>query len=272
MLRSPNGCNSVTFLHELNAKRYQSIRQSGKQSQIEKTFLRLDGSIQETSHVTRAKVESFDSFQTYLQNLHENVEQNREYTADEEIDRELNISTSRRTILFSQHLECPICFSSIRKEHFEDHRQLCKYHSTTDQLHATDEEESISVRPHPLRNLKVVAISFDAIQIDWDLPIFQGGEPIVDYEVSYSYTSLKKYSSKKSNSKYKMVHRRVFCLKFCNKSPMNKPFVIDGLSASAQYIDVKVRCKSSVGWSDFSEPIKSVTTKGKLLGTHSFKR
>ena len=42
-----------------------------------------------------------------------------------------------------------------------------------------------------------------------------------------------------------------------------KDFVIDGLDADASYVDIKLRCRNKVGWSDFCQKIESVKTAGK---------
>ena len=252
-----------TSLHELYSKRYPAIRQIGRQSQVEDAFFKLDGSIAESSQKARAKIGNLDSIQTRIRCLDYNAKVKHTETADEEIDRELNISTSKRTILYSQHIECPYCLKCIRREHLDRHMLICMYNSKRDGNIEPHKETEIAVKPHPLRNLRIVATSFDAIHLTWELPIFQGGEEISDYEVSYSHL-LRKYCGTTS-AKSKMVHKTASCLRLCKKEPfVHGSFIIDGLSASEQYFEIKIRCKNKMGWSDYSKAVESVKTRGKL--------
>lgn len=259
-----NGTVIKARLHNLYSKRYSTIRQIGTQNQLEDVLHKLDNSIEESSQKTRTKLEKLHSFQIRSRYLYDNVRAKHTPTADEEVDKELNILTSRRTILFSQHLECPQCLKSIRREHLNEHLQICKYNSTQDNDIEQFNDASIAVKPHPLRNLKIVSTSFDSIRLSWDLPIFQGGEPITDFEVSYCHAPTKHIKSKETKSKMKIVHKKLSCLRFCNKTPcMDQSFIIEGLSAAQLYLSVRIRCKNVAGWSDYSEGIESVKTRGK---------
>lgn len=254
---------TATSLHELNAKRFTTIRQIGKQSQIENNFVKIDNSILNASSTIRAQIENIDSFETRLRNLHGNFKQENGDTADEEVNRELNISTSRRAILYSQHLKCPYCMKQIRREYLDDHTQMCKYKFDSNNITTFHNADILAVRPHPLRNLKLVDVSFDSIRIRWDVPIFEGGEPLTDFEVSYCCASMKIYDDCRKEGKKKVLHKRMSCLWFCNRKPLKgTSFIIEGLSASVLHLGIKIRCKNVAGWSDYSEALEAVKTKG----------
>ena len=258
-----NKTATATSLHELNAKRFTAIRQIGKQSQIENDFVKIEDSIKDASSTIKAQIENINSFETRLRNLHGNFKEENGDAADEEVNRELNISTSRRAILYSQHLKCIYCMKHIRSEYLDDHTQMCKYKFDSNTIASCHDVDILAVRPHPLRNLKLVAVSFDSIRIGWDVPIFEGGEPLTDFEVSYCSTLTRISDNCKKQGKTKVLNQRMSCLRFCNKNPSKgSSFIINGLSAGMLYLGIKIRCKNVVGWSDYSNVLESVKTKG----------
>lgn len=190
--------------------------------------------------------------------------------ATEEVNNDINVFYSKRSILNRQFQICIGCGIKLPSMAYQDHLKVCAFHSkfpvrketktkvdVSTKLNQSNVANNAIVKSHPPRNLRVSSVGSSSITIEWDDPIFNGGAPIIDYEVFYSKRG------KRMNQK---------CTRWCNLYPIPKNiYTIDGLAASTTYTNIKFRCKNKVGWSDFSAMIDNVKTKGKSsISTNRF--
>lgn len=263
--KTNNGDRFMPSINKFHANRYPIMRQIGHQFKAENKHDNVETSIQDLIYKTKSKMEFSDMVKTKLQNSLDDSRFLMNRTADEDIDRELNVFTSRRAILSAQqYMECPYCMEKILRCSQNEHARVCEgYHSNKDveknQVSRVKiNVRNIAVKPHVLRNLRLISVCFDAIHIAWDPPIFDGGEPLINFELSF-FCESDRIHRKKARTK----NIYMSCLRWCNKEPCAaNSFVLDGLRASTQYSGIRVRCKNSIGWSDYSTALHSVKTGG----------
>lgn len=253
---------SNSSLNNFFAGRYPTMREVGHHFKAKKALDQIESSMDNLVGRTKAELQISGSMNSQLQQSINDFGSTLEQTADQEIDKELNVSTSRREILSTKYFVCLHCNQKILNRCQREHFRICdgvnrsKEKTDTNKCKDNQNVEIIAVQPHPLRNLRLIGVSFDAIKISWDLPIFDGGETLVDFEISYCCESFRKRARAKRVS--------MSCLRWCNKVPLcGNSFILDGLSAATQYTGIRMRCKNRIGWSDYSTPIDCVKTGGK---------
>lgn len=257
-----NDRHITIHINNFHSERYATVRQLGHQFKIKSFLDEIDDSMDNLFQKTKVQIQTGDNIKA---KDFSHGEGKFGLTADQEVDRELNLLTSRRNILSSIYMDCPNCDQKIMHCCRNDHNLVClgiesDVHVEIDENNQREKKKiNIAVRPHPLRNLRVIGISCDAIQIAWDLPIFQGGEDLIDLEISYS---CEKYDEKKSQRKTE----KLSCLRWCYKEPISSNcFVLDGLLASTQYSGIRMRCRNRIGWSNYSEAIDYIQTGGMCM-------
>ena len=122
--------------------------------------------------------------------------------------------------------------------------------SAAAQVDKTTEPVVTSVPDAPT-NLTATGLRNDSFTITWD----NHNTTIVDYEIRYSYTS-----------EGKEVQALQRCSRWCLKEPVpSGRYAVQNLSPETEYRDIAIRSRNSLGWSEFSTPIKSLVTacKGK---------
>lgn len=275
-----NQKTTKTLLRNLDAKRYALFRQIETHTIIDNRISQFEDDLSEIQKLTRSKIDDIDSYLSKKKGLRENDNIGEYEDADKEVDRDINFTYSKRSILSRSMTECPKCNEQVLTNFLDEHRKICsitaKRKANVNQTphicigHDNDGVEGDSsgkahspipydpVRPNPPRNLRVRAVDYSSMTIEWDTSIFDGGEPIVDYEVVYSMQPSPAHNIKRTKNFTEQ------CSRWCLTQPIPKnTFVIEGLFASTTYSDIKLRCKNRIGWSDFGSNIESVETAGK---------
>jgi hypothetical protein len=255
------GSEKIT-LNNFVAERYNTLRRIGVQCKAANQFEGIDDSIETIFSETKAKHQVCTTIESTLKQSRKDLESVRLVTADVEVDRDISNITSHRIISFTQYIYCSKCMQKILTCSSNDHDRVC---FGIPSLHGDEQNEikdivcnNIAMLPHTVRNLRLVGVTFDAIKIIWESPIFYGGEALIDYEISYCIES--------SNLCKRARSKRMFmsCLRWCDRVlRKNNDFILDGLSASTLYTSIRVRCKNKIGWSNYSSAIDFAKTTGE---------
>ena len=190
-----------------------------------------------------------------------------ENDADKEVDRDLNVVYSRRNILSTAIIKCPTCEQCIIKSAWGDHNLICsirvKRSQKTDECEISNsadmrvDEFKTCVRPKPPRNLKVIRTDFASLTVQWEASIFDGGEPITDFEIVF-------YDEPLQGNIRKLKKHSILLSRWCFTQPIPENyFIIDNLIAGSTYCDMMLRCKNEIGWSEFCQKIDRVEMAGK---------
>lgn len=278
-----------TKIKTLDAQRYGLIRQIAEQTITDKKIHQLDQDLTHLQRYTTIKIDEIDTFLAQKERFIERYNHGAatassndpDRGADKEVDRDLNLVYSKRGILSKAWNECPKCGDQVLRSMLSDHMKACSVitskppsssmgpaiDTTSTSIGRTGKFPYNPVRPKPPRNLRIKAVDYSTITIEWDPSIFDGGEPIINYEVVYYVIDLPPPISSKTileNPPKKLKRKFVEqCARFCLVDPIPETdYVLDHMVAGKMYSDVKLRCRNKVGWSDFCQKIENVTTAG----------
>lgn len=258
---------SLAKIKLLESAKYDLIRQADKQNQIEFKVASISRDLGELKRSTRSIIDHVDELifqkkasRSMLQNDSGTLKQ----TTDREINQDLNIKYSKRGLKGKSFIQCKLCKKSILDAIYNYHLDVCSIrkknssrakqsiiHSHNDPKNMDKALFETKVRPTPPRNLRIGAIDHSSFTLQWDDSIFDGGSTILDYEISYSIGSrIESFS----------------CSIFVMVNPLpGGIFLVSDLQAKTSHRDVKVRCRNKIGWSDYSESIDVITTKGEIV-------
>jgi len=261
-----------SLIKNIEAERYDLVRQIDKHCQIDDQLQNLSKEVNDLKNSTRLAIEEVDSFLLKKERFREEAFGERNdadfCNTDKEVDRDINIHYSRRSIISKESLDCRICGQRIQRIVYNDHLQICAMTSNAGSrdnalnldgatMKGPGVSLDVTVRPTPPRNLRIKSVNHSSIHIVWEKSILDGGAPVLDYEIVYSVQS----GAKKKVSKRESVLCSIYCL--VQPLPENS-FIVDYLTANTEYCDIKLRCKNKVGWSDFCQKIQGVMTAGKF--------
>ena len=146
----------------------------------------------------------------------------------------------------------------------QSHQSSMIYDSSaveSDNIIATSSVIQITSVPSPLINFRITQISHDSFTAVWDT---NNGDQqtIVDYEIKYSHSTS---SIEGEGGDDQRPQVQISCSRWCMKQPLpsNGRHLVENLQPNTRYNDIAIRCRSSVGWSEFSNSINSITTTSK---------
>lgn len=115
----------------------------------------------------------------------------------------------------------------------------------------------ITSAPSPPTNFRVTQISHDSFTAVWDTATNDDQQTIVDYEIKYTSTT-----EEEGNDQQQV---QISCSRWCMKQPIpnNGRHQVENLQPNTQYNDIAIRCRNSIGWSEFSNSINSIKTTSK---------
>ena len=160
--------------------------------------------------------------------------------------------------------QCPLCRRKYHKKRIDEHMLQCKRKRKLAAARLTASRATISDEfaqvPMPPTTLSLMSVGFSQAVLTWQRPMYNGGLPIYEYEV---HMAKKEPIRKGTRIQSWAIESLPLISTSCYASDI--PIAFDGktiqhLTASTDYVDVKVRAISSKGASDWSEPI-AFTTK-----------
>ena len=130
--------------------------------------------------------------------------------------------------------------------------------ATSSATHESNNYQITSV-PSPPTNFRVTNIYHDSFTAVWDTNNDQ--QTIVDYEIKYSYSSSN--TTEEGGDDQQQV--QMSCSRWCMKQPVpnNGRHQVENLQPNTRYNDIAIRCRNSIGWSEFSNSINSIATTSK---------
>lgn len=106
--------------------------------------------------------------------------------------------------------------------------------------------------PQPPRNISMVSKGATFIEWSWMPPVFDGGLPIIDYEIRYVAKSV---DFDKEKGKFKKKTETCPSLRtsqWCLLDPvLHKGYKMVGLKGATEYHDLNLRCANLLGWSEW---------------------
>lgn len=113
--------------------------------------------------------------------------------------------------------------------------------------------------PQAPRGVKATVSTNSSITLTWEPPIFDGGTPIYDYEISFSLVHARRVG-KKVIKEYEPQDPRNTSRWILETPVAYTSFVLDRLLGGREYADFRVRAINKAGISDWSAPFPSFET------------
>jgi WD40 repeat protein/tetratricopeptide (TPR) repeat protein len=151
---------------------------------------------------------------------------------------------------------CSICERPVMSERIAEHTRKCQAREAERQRIVPSYEA-----PQSPQNFQVCGNSTSwSVPLSWEPPLFNGGLPIFEYEIQYSYCE-KEVVGKKIIRHY-IKQEPVLCARWCHKTPVPSfGFNLEHLKAGAEYVNFSVRARNDVGWGEPSNVIETVSLK-----------
>jgi len=142
---------------------------------------------------------------------------------------------------------CPSCGMVVLADLRDDHESSCRGKGFDD----TRGTAPVTVPQSP-RNVRVKAVGYESIALEWDPPILDGGAAIYDHEIFFSRFHINHVGKKVLRNAEAMPPVRTS--RWCMRRPIKQEYILQGLDASTEYVDIRMRCRNPAGWSDWSDP------------------
>ena len=151
---------------------------------------------------------------------------------------------------------CSMCERPVIAEKIARHTEICQNREIARQKQLPSYEAPQAPQAFRLSSQPTEW----SIPLAWEPPLFDGGQPIFEYEIQYSFCE-KEIVGKKTIRHY-VPQTPVLCARWCHKNPIpGFGHSLQHLRAGEEYVDISVRARNTVGWGESSSMIKSVTLK-----------
>lgn len=161
-----------------------------------------------------------------------------------------------------ERIACVVCGSLKTTDKHRAHVERCKVRQRYTQ-DAKQAKQSVAMKPQAPRDLRIGRITATSIELKWAPPILDGGSTVYEYEVLYSKTTVARIGKKVT----KHVARQdpVATTRFLYVEPVAEyGFTLTELRASTEYSEFTARCKNSIGWSEYCDPLMAYETKAAI--------
>lgn len=127
--------------------------------------------------------------------------------------------------------------------------------TTSTIIDTSSKTSPVTCVPDAPRNFTATEITPDSFTVVWD--DFRSDEAIIDYEIRYSHLV-----------QGKQIEAFLSCSRWCLKRPLPAGrFVVHNLAPATEYHNIAIRCRNALGWSNFSDPVKCLTTPAQGEGS-----
>jgi hypothetical protein len=215
------------------------------------------------SRLGKSKVDSLDDLERRVTKMRHELKTLHVSTVAEDVSADLMISNSSH--VDSQFTSCSRCERKILVRLFAAHDAACARLKSEDTIYqgsrpipkVGEEVQQLintfaTFKPQPPRNCLVVAKGPSFIAWEWESPVFDGGLPVTDYEISYV---AKLIEFDKIKGKFKRSTEVCSSLKtsqWCLSEPVcHKGYKMEGLHGGAEYTKLMIRCANVLGWSEW---------------------
>jgi hypothetical protein len=241
----------------------QTQERATQQLDIEGKLHLLDRDLQRASRLSRTRLDALTDIEKRIFDLRKNLTSHPVIpTVSEQISKDLRVNNSQR--LDSMFTSCDRCNRKILTELFKAHSEACeKLQGITGPTHSArppvfDFEQDIKTSyttfvPQNPRNFKFVKRGCSYIDFVWDPPVFDGGLPVIEYEIDF------KKQIDIFDKATKLWIRRIENMEpvitsmWCMKNPIcHRGYRLKNLTAGCTYVDFKLRCKNLRGYGEYT--------------------
>lgn len=177
--------------------------------------------------------------------------------------------------LSSKMLQCPLCMRKFVRDRFNDHMVRCvkkKQLARTLETHYGSKTVQVPLEfataPSAVRSVRQLTPTSNSVSIVWDPPLWDGGQPIIDYHIEYCIRVPMKGSRPEDDLFEDIKQPPVQTSRWIMLAPvMHQGFTLRGLGASSDIVNLRVRAVNSRGSSEWSEPCPPMRTLHAVQST-----
>lgn len=274
VLKEKNRQDKVEHGHEqftislTGVKEQVTVARAEQQLQIQGQLHLLNRDINRASRLGKAKVDALSDLERRILVMRHQLKEYAPITVEENISETLR--QSNNTIVEHEFTKCSRCQRKILVRLFHAHEKACLKRNPNDTAHVSKcvtlltqpvktpleaaVMEHATFIPQPPRNFRVKDVGATYITWEWDPPVSDGGLPVLEYEMAYTF----QYTIRdETTNKLQKVTEQVPSLmltRWCRVTPIPHNGVdLVWLRSDAEYSDFQIRCLNNRGWSEWAE-------------------
>lgn len=266
--RNEHGKEVVKIMESFNNNRVTIVR-TEQQLDIQSKLRTLETDITRTTKLNKSRVDALSDLEKRIIQLRQDLIEPQPLPGVEHVMID-QLSTNNKLPLQKLFKQCAICKRKILVDLHDAHIQICtKIKGETliesrPPVYDVDIDLKTSLTtftPQPPRNCKFEKKGYRYVTFSWEPPIFDGGLPITNYEISYkSYTSTLDPGSKMKIVKVKELPI-ISTSHWCYRTPIcHTGYKITGLQAGQSYVDFRIRSVNLKGVSEWVDLTSSILT------------
>ena len=237
------------------------------QLKIEDSMRTLDKDVERLSRLGRTRIDALDDMERRLKRMRHQLKVTSVPTVNDRISADLYLNNKAN--IENKFSVCPRCNRKILTNLLQVHDLACARLQSDDtkflglrpvpnvgeEIQSLIDEHAVFV-PQPPRRVRVKQKGTSYIVWEWDKPVYEGGWPVTDYEISYAANIADFNTKTKKYDRYREVCPSLSTSNWCFSEPItHNGYTMVGLRAGTEYTDLKIRCRNKHGWSEWVDMV-----------------
>ena len=243
------------------------------QLKIEDSIRTLDKDVERLSRLGRTRIDALDDMERRLKRMRHQLKVTSVPTVNDRIAADLYLNNKAN--VENKFSVCPRCNRKILTNLLQVHDLACARLQSDDtkflglrpvpnvgeEIQSLIDEHAVFV-PQPPRRVRVKQKGTSYIVWEWDKPVYEGGWPVTDYEISYAANIADFNTKTKKYDRYREVCPSLSTSNWCFSEPItHNGYTMVNLRAGTEYTDLLIRCRNKHGWSEWVEMVSSEEDK-----------
>lgn len=239
------------------------ISRANQQLKLEDNIRTLNNDVTRLSRLGKARIDALDDMERRLRRMRHQLKTTTIPTVNDSVAADLYVSN--RVQVDVQFTICTRCQRRILVKLMKAHDTACAKLKSKDTVYmgsrpvpkVDDEVQGLidtyaTFVPQPPRNIMAKAKGTTFVVWTWDPPVFEGGLPVLDYEISYTANIVEFDKSIGKYKRYTEVCRSLLTTTCIRPMPVaHNGYTMVGLRADTEYTDLIIRCRNDHGWSQW---------------------
>lgn len=263
--RNEHGKEVIKIMESYEKNRVTIVR-TEQQLEIQSKLRTLENDITRTTRLNKSRVDALTDLEKRIIQLRQDLIQPQPLPGVEHVMID-QLTANNKLPLQKLFKECAICKRKILVDLHDAHLKVCTKIKGETLIESRPPIYDVNIdlktnlttfTPQPPRNCKFEKKGYRFISFLWEPPIFDGGLPVTNYEISYKSHTV----SLDPGSKMKIVKVKeqpiISTSQWCYRTPIcHTGYKITGLDAGQGYVDFRIRSVNLRGtseWVDLTSP------------------
>jgi hypothetical protein len=246
------------------------ISRANQQLKLEDDIRALNSDVSRVSRLGKARIDALDDMERRLRRMRHQLKTTTIPTVNDSVAADLYISNKSQ--VDAQFTVCTRCQRRILIKLMKAHDTACAKLKSKDTIYQglrpvpkVDDEvqglidEYATFVPQPPRNIAIKDKGTSFIVWTWDPPVFEGGLPVLDYEISYNANIIEFDKSTGKYKRYVEACRSLLTTTCIRPMPVaHTGYSMIGLHAGTEYTEIVIRCRNEHGWSEWTPMVTKI--------------